>query len=459
MEIKKVFPRVLISAPKSGSGKTLITCGLLRLLERKGYKPVSFKCGPDYIDPMFHRTVLKIPSRNLDLFLMGTEGIKSALCRGTAGRDIGIIEGVMGYFDGVSATSVSGSSYDIGKISGAPSILIVNCKGMSRSMLPMIKGYCDYRLDENESKDNTNNIRGIILNNISDRLADEISALILEETGVPVIGHLPMMKDLEIKSRHLGLIMPSEIPGILSVIYRVSDELEERFDFDKFIEIANGASELKDNRSYDAVDADDNSVRVGVARDEAFCFYYDDNLDLLKEMGAEIVYFSPLHDKEIPNVSRLILGGGYPELYAKQLSENVSMISSIRKAAGKGMPILAECGGFLYLKENLRDQDGNEFEMAGILKGNAYMTESLGHFGYVTMTAQRDNPYLESGDIIRGHEYHYCDTTDNGDVCEMKKPSGNRSWRGYQMSKNVFAGFAHLYYPSCPEFARRFLEA
>ena len=455
------FPRVLISAPKSGSGKTLITCGILRLLERKGYKPASFKCGPDYIDPMFHKTVLKIPARNLDLFLMEKSGINDVLCRGMAGRDIGIIEGVMGYFDGMSATSLAGSSYDLGLISGAPAILIVDCKGMSRSIIPMIKGFCDYEVKEKsgEKSYRNNNIRGLILNNISDRIADEISDMILEETGIPVIGHLPALKDMEIKSRHLGLVMPSEIPGILSVIYRVSDELEERFDFDKFIEITKDASDLEESEAVISGELLKNPVRVGVALDEAFCFYYEDNLDFLREMGAEIVTFSPLHDERIPDVSRLIFGGGYPELYAKQLSENSSMIKSIRDAAEKGMPILAECGGFLYLKDSLKDDDGNTFKMAGVLKGDAYMTESLGHFGYVNVSPQKDNPYLAIGSTVRGHEYHYCDTTDNGDVCDVRKPLGNRAWTGYQICGNVFGGFAHLYYPSCPEFARRFLLA
>ena len=460
MSADRTFPRVLISAPKSGSGKTLITCGILRLLERKGYKPASFKCGPDYIDPMFHKTVLKIPSRNLDLFLMGQDGINKVLGRGMAGRDIGIIEGVMGYFDGMSATSLEGSSYDLGLISGAPAILIVDCKGMSRSIIPMIKGYCDYKVTEKSEDKNyqNNNIRGLILNNISDRIADEISALILEETGIPVIGHLPALKDMEIKSRHLGLVMPNEIPGILSVIYRVSDELVERFDFDKFIEIANGAPALEEREALISEKEIKAPVRIGVARDEAFCFYYEDNFDFLREMGAEIVNFSPLHDKKLPEVSRLIFGGGYPELYAKELSENRSMIKSLRDAAEKGMPILAECGGFLYLKDSLRDADGNCFKMAGVLKGDAYMTERLGHFGYVNVAPRKDNPYLTEGSVIRGHEYHYCDTTDNGDVCEVKKPLGNRSWTGYQISGNVFGGFAHLYYPSCPEFIQRFLS-
>ncbi|WP_044958420.1 cobyrinate a,c-diamide synthase [Butyrivibrio sp. WCD2001] len=455
------LPRILISAPKSGSGKTLITCAILRLLERKGYKPASFKCGPDYIDPMFHKTVLGIPSRNIDLFLMEEEGIIRALRKGSEDHDIGIIEGVMGYFDGMSATSAKGSSYDISRITGTPAILVVDCKGMSRSILPMVKGFCDYCLNDVAGDSNigisSNNIKGLFLNNISDHLCDEISELILRETGVPVIGHLPDLKDIEIGSRYLGLVMPSEIPGILSQIYRVCDALEERFDFDSFIEISREAEDLKISAEENYGTKPYTPIRVGVAMDEAFCFYYEDNFDLLREMGAEIVSFSPIHDKELPKVSRLILGGGYPELYAKELSENRSMKESIKNAAISGMPILAECGGFLYLKSSLRDLDGNNFEMADVLPGEAYMTGKLTHFGYVNVSAVSANPYLEVGSTVRGHEYHYYDTTDNGDICDIVKPSGTRSWKGYQTMNNVFAGFAHLYYPSCKEFIRKFL--
>ena len=461
MSEKKTFPRVVISAPKSGSGKTLITCAVLRLLERKGYKPASFKCGPDYIDPMFHKTVLRIPSRNLDLFLMGKDGVKTVLSKGSHGRDIGIIEGVMGYYDGMSATSMEGSSYDLSRLTESPTILVIDCKGMSRSILPMIKGFCDY--DTGKTDDHLtgkrNNIQGLILNNISDRLSDELSELILKETGIPVIGHLPALKDIEIGSRHLGLVMPSEIPGILSVIYRFTDELEERFDFDRFMKIANSASDIEENESFYREDTKKKVVKIGVARDEAFCFYYEDNLDLLKEMGAELVNFSLIHDSVLPDVSGLILGGGYPELYAKELSANTKMLQSIKNAAESGMPMLAECGGYLFLKDRLSDPEGITYEMAGVLEGDAYMTESLSHFGYVNVSAKEDNPYLESGKIIKAHEYHYCDTTDNGSICDVKKPTGNRSWTGYQVSQNVFGGFAHLYYPSCQSFIDRFLEA
>ena len=448
MSENKNFPRIIIGAPGSGSGKTLITCAILRILEKKGYKPISYKCGPDYIDPMFHRTVLGIPSRNLDLFLQKENGVKSALIKGSAGRDIGIIEGVMGFYDGVSATSMEGSTYHISRVTGTPAMLLVNCKGMSRSILPMLKGYAEY----GEEKA----IRGFFLNNISDHLAAELSPLIFEETGIPVVGHLPHLKDNELQSRHLGRVMPSEIPGILSLIDGVSTELEPRIDIELLMNIAETAGEIE--AEPEKTCSQSFNVKVAVARDEAFCFYYEDNLELLKEMGAEIIPFSPIHDEKLPEADRLILGGGYPELYAKELSENETMLESIRKAIDRGMPTLAECGGFLYLKETLTGSDNKKYKMAGVLKGDAFMTGKLSHFGYVNVTAVEDSPYLKKGETILGHEYHYYDTTDNGQVCEIKKQNGKNKWDGIQVKSGLFAGFAHLYYPSLREFIQRFLK-
>ncbi len=446
----KEFPRFMICAPSSGSGKTLITCALLRILIRHGFLPASYKCGPDYIDPMFHKRVLGIPSRNLDVFFMGGFELKNALCRGSEGRDIGVLEGVMGLFDGMSADSSDGSSIDISAITGTPVILVVNCKGMSRSVIPLVKGFCDY--------DKGKMIRGVILNNISPMIATSIKEELEEETKIPVIGLLPAMKDVNFESRHLGLVMPDEVPKVLENIDRVADKLEENLELDKLLEIARDTNSIPVLKDFGIKEEDKTPVRVGVAMDEAFCFYYEDNSDLLKEMGAEIVPFSPVHDSHLPDVSRLIFGGGYPELHAKALSDNASMRKEILEAAQNGMPILAECGGFLYLQEMLTDPEGNIYEMVGALQGTSHMTDKLWHFGYVTMEADSSGPYLNARECVKAHEFHYYDTTDNGDICVLKKPSG-RSWSGYQLKENVFGGFAHLYYPSNPDMIKRFLNA
>ena len=445
--MSSVCPRILICAPGSGSGKTLVTCAILRLLKKHGYDPCSFKCGPDYIDPMFHKKVLGIPSGNLDLFLAGEEGALRSLSEGMEGRDIAVIEGVMGVYDGMGKCECEGSSYDLCVRTKTPAILVVNCRGMSRSIIPMIKGFLEYGAPSI--------IQGVILNNISPMIASDISVLIEKELKIPVMGFLPKLEGEVLGSRHLGLVMPDEVPEVLEIIDRVADELEKSFDLEKFFEIARSAKPIE-CRELEITHVTDKTVAV--AMDEAFCFYYEDNLRLLEKMGARIKFFSPIHDEHLPEADGIIIGGGYPELHLKELSDNLPMRNDIKSAAARGIPILAECGGFLYLKDSFRDKDGKVYEMAGVLPGQGYMTDKLTHFGYVSVTAAQDTPYLNKGDTVIGHEFHYCATTDNGSVCTMSKPVGNRSWEGYQVSGNVFAGFAHLYYPSCPEFIERFLR-
>ena len=441
-----VLPRVLLCAPKSGSGKTLITCALLRALVKKGFNPCAFKCGPDFIDPMFHKTVLGIPSRNLDLIMAGEEGVKASLVAGSKDSDIGVIEGVMGFYDGLGVEEGLGSSYDLCVRTDTPAILIVDAKGMSTSVVAMIKGYLEF------GKERV--IKGVILNRVSPAVVSELSALIKKELGIPVIAALPVIKEAALESRHLGLVLPAEIPELLSKVDKVSDELLKSIDMDALMQIAESAGNIgaKGDGSYPRFD-----VTVGVARDEAFCFYYEENIELLQKMGARIEFFSPIHDEKLPEVSRLIIGGGYPELYAKELSENEGMLKSIREAAGAGMPILAECGGFLYLQEALQDKEGRKYDMVGALKGTSHMRDKLSHFGYVSVYANADNAYLKETDRVRGHEFHYYDTTDNGDAVTVTKLSSGKSWSGYQAEKNVFAGFAHLYYPSCEKLVERFL--
>lgn len=463
-------PRIMIAAPGSGSGKTLITCAVLRILDRRGIKVASFKCGPDYIDPMFHKQVLGIPSRNLDMFLSGEDGMIETLKRGTVGSDIAVIEGVMGFFDGMNMESSDNSSYDIARRTGTPVILVVSCKGMGRSIIPFIKGFTDYQYEKC--------IKGIILNNTSKTVYEILKEDIYKETGAKVLGFLPKLKDLEIGSRHLGLMQPEEIPEILKTIDRVADALLESLDVKVILEIAKEAAKTCNsegnlnnfasctNQVNWGNDIDDSksiyharhSIRIGIARDEAFSFYYEDNLELLQNLGAELVFFSPMRDKEIPDVSRLILGGGYPELYAKALSENESIKESIRQAISNKMPVLAECGGFLYLNRTLETPEKDSYKMVGIFDGDCHMQDKLTHFGYVNVRATVDTPYLRFGEIVRGHEFHYYDTSDNGDTCEVLKPNGKRKWGGYKVKENVFSGFAHLYYPSNIEFIKRFIE-
>lgn len=454
--MEHIFPRVLICAPGSGSGKTVITCALLRILIRKGLLPASFKCGPDYIDPLFHKKVLGIPSRNLDYFLAGKGGVMRSLKRGIKDRNIGIIEGVMGFYDGMGASSIEGSSYDISRITGTPAILVINAKGMSRSAAALVKGFVEYMDYER------NQIKGIILNNISPSIAADIIKLIEEEVHVPVIGYLPHVSEADIASRHLGLVLPDEIPELIEKIDLMADKLEENLNFEKLLEIAAEAETIPDVEESFAPSFKKKknlaNPQIAVAMDEAFCFYYEDNLDMLRDMGARITFFSPLHDKQLPKAQGYIIGGGYPELYAKELSENSEMINSIRGAFLRRVPIFAECGGFMYLQENMNDKEGVTYPMVGVIPGESHMTDKLSRFGYVTVTAARNNDYLRPFESISGHEFHYYDTSDNGDACIISKGTRNRYWKGIHSTNNLFAGFPHLYYPSCQELVERFLE-
>lgn len=452
------IPRILIAAPGSGSGKTLLTCALLRILGRKGIRAAAFKCGPDFIDPMFHKKVLGTPSRNLDLYLAGEEGVRRSFAAGCTGAQIAVIEGVMGYFDGTGASGMEGSSYHLASVLQAPVLLAADVCGMSRSAAALIKGFADY----GEQK----MIRGAFLNRVSPAIAERISGWLKSEAAIPVLGSFPAADSLSIESRHLGLVEPDEIPDLLQKIDYAADLLEQTLNLELLLEIAGDAPVLRVekerlNKSETAAEsaredaaAKASPVTIAVAEDEAFSFYYEDNLELLEELGAEIVRFSPLHDTSLPEADGLLIGGGYPELRAQELAANTFMVSSIRRAVEQGMPILAECGGFQYLQEKLVDAEGTAYQMCGVLKGSSRMKKKLVRFGYVEVSGE--GLYFGSGRAIRGHEFHYSDSTDNGSDCRAAKPDG-RSWDCMVVQGRITAGYPHLYYRSDPAFAEAFV--
>lgn len=444
------IPRILIAAPHSGSGKTLLTCALLRLLQRKGIRTAAFKCGPDFIDPMFHKKVLGTPSRNLDLYMAGEEGVRRSFASGCAGAQIAVIEGVMGYFDGTGPSGMEGSSYRLASVLQTPVLLAANVRGMSRSAAALIKGFADYGKQKM--------IRGAFLNRVSPAVSERIGDWLESETGIPVLGSFPVDDALRIESRHLGLIEPDEIPDLLQKIDHAADLLEQTLDLERLLTIAGSAPVLHvEERIADGTETVANAlpVTIAVARDEAFSFYYEDNLELLEELGAKIVYFSPLHDKELPEADGLLIGGGYPELKARELAANTEMLASIRQAAERGMPMLAECGGFQYLQEELVDAEGNAHRMCGVLNGRSLMTNKLVRFGYVELSGE--GGYFGPGRTIRGHEFHYSDSTDNGNACKAVKPGG-RSWDCMVIQGRTAAGYPHLYYRSDPAFAEAFVR-
>lgn len=447
--------RLLIAGTMSGSGKTTVTCAILRAFQRRGKKLAACKCGPDYIDPMFHETVLDVPSENLDLFFHSPDVQTRLFLRHTEGMDLTIAEGVMGYYDGSSFEDTKGSSFEIAKTLRMPVLLVLNCRGMGHSILPYVKGFLDYK--------KPSYIRAILLNGITERTYERIRPVLetyfsTQNLDVRLAGYFPQVSDAVVKSRHLGLYLPSEVQDLKKKMDLLADQAEQTIDLALLEKIASEAPDFAGGKERGRREKKE-VVRIAAARDEAFCFYYKDNLEFLRERGCEIIPFSPLHDTALPkDTNGVILAGGYPELYAKELARNRSMRDSLFYGLESGIPCLAECGGFLYLKEELEGIDKTVYPMVGFLKGRGYRKEKMGRFGYLTLEVLEENPFLKKGQKLRGHEFHYWDCTENGEVCLAVKPDGKRSWKCVEVKERVFAGFPHISFYSEPMFAETFLN-
>lgn len=454
---KRRVPRVMIAGIASGSGKTTMVCAILQELKKRGLALSACKCGPDYIDPMFHRTITGAKTANLDLFFTPPDVVREILYQNSVGRDITIIEGVMGYYDGMQLGRDTASSYDVAKQTKTPVILSVSCKGMSLSLAAIIKGVMDFRQDSN--------IQGILLNGISKGLYEKIKPVVEEETKISVVGFLPPLSNFRLESRHLGLVTPKEIEDLQDQLDYLSEIARESIDLDAILEIAKNAPDIElgeitdTDSSARSVTIGKERIRIGYAYDQAFCFYYQENLHMLADMGATLVPFSPLKDTAIPdNINGLLLGGGYPEVYAKELAENESMRMSIKEAIDSGMPCIAECGGFMYLHERMQGKDEEWYEMVGAIEGECYKTKRLVRFGYVTLRANEETRYSVKDEVIRGHEFHYWDSTNTGANYTATKTSSDLSYPTIHAKDNLLAGYPHLYYRSNPRFAKRFIH-
>lgn len=441
-------PRLMVAAPASGSGKTTFVCALLRAFIRRGRRCASFKCGPDYIDPMFHReSVGTCRSANLDLFFSGGEGVRRLLAQGSRGMDLSVLEGVMGYYDGM-ATGTDASSWETARATETPAVLLVNGRGQAASLAALVSGFLRFRPDSG--------IRAVVLNNVSAGMAPFLRELLERECGIPVAGFLPPMGDCSLESRHLGLVTAAETADLAAKLDALAEQAEKTVDLDFLERLAGEAPPLE----YAPIPRERRfPVRVAVARDEAFCFYYGESLALLEELGAELIPFSPLSDAALPEADALLLGGGYPELHAKALADNASMRKSVAEALRGGMPAIAECGGFLYLHETLEGDDGKKYPMCGVIPAAAFRTEKLRRFGYINMTARRDNLLCPAGGTLRAHEFHYWDSEAPGDGFSAAKPLRDTRWDCAYISQTLYAGFPHLYLAGAPEAAARFLSA
>jgi len=445
-------PRILIGAPASGGGKTTFTCGLLHALVRRGKATAACKCGPDYIDPMFHSEVIGAQSRNLDLFFSGEEQVRRLVADSATVNDVIVIEGVMGYYDGI-AVSDEASAWHVACATDTPAVLVIDGRGRARSIAAEVAGFARFR--------EGSRVAGVVLNRVSSMLYPRLKELVEAETGVRVYGYLPVLEDCSLESRHLGLVTASEVADLREKLDKLASVMEETVDIDGLLELAATAPDLDSPAWHEEEPVPcARAPRIAVAHDDAFCFYYADALRLLEGLGAELVRFSPLADAALPEgVSGLYLGGGYPELHVRELSENAPMRASIARAIESGMPTVAECGGFMYLHEQLEGDDGTTLPQVGAISGTSYKTPKLGRFGYIDITAQYDGLLADAGETLPAHEFHYWDSDNPGSAFSAKKPQSNRSWECAFSTPSLYAGYPHLYLPGRPAAARRFVEA
>lgn len=439
-------PRVVIAGTGSGCGKTTVTCGILQALVNRGIPTAAAKCGPDYIDPMFHSTVIGTPSINLDSFFFTDNTLRYLLAEHGKDREITILEGVMGYFDGMDMVTGKASTFEIAAKTNSPVILVVGAKGASLSVLAAIHGFLTFM---GESR-----ICGVILNSCTAMTYAMLKEEILRRFSgrIQPLGYLPNLPECSLESRHLGLVTAQEVTDLHSKLDALADQAEKSLDLDGILKLAGQAEPLV----YSPVDVyrAAEPVRIAVARDRAFCFYYEDNFRMLRTMGAELVPFSPLEDPCIPeNVHGLYLGGGYPELYTEKLSRNESMLASVRDAVHSGLPCIAECGGFMYLNGSIGGTS-----MAGVLPGNCRDVGRLVRFGYVHLRAEKNNLLCHAGEEIPAHEFHHWDAEFPGEDFTAQKESG-RNWRCAIASERLYAGFPHFHFYANPRFAENFYNA
>ena len=444
----------VIAGPASGVGKTTVTLSLMAALRKHGLTVQPFKCGPDFIDGGHHARVCGRISRNLDGWMLSADKNRAIFYRSAADATVCVVEGMMGLFDGVDGKSQTGSTGEIAKWLGLPVILVVDASSMARSAAALVRGF--------ESFDPAVKVAGVIFNKVGGAAHYQMlkDALTTSTHALP-LGYLPHDERIEIPERYLGLVTAGENRLPDSMLSLLAELAEANIDLDQLLEcstplpipapvIANTRRNLT------------SSIRVGVARDEAFCFYYEDNLDALRDAGAEIVEFSPLEDSSPPTaVDALYFGGGYPELFAKQLAENRPMLTSIKRAAEEGLPMYAECGGLMYLAREIVAKEGSSFSMAGVLPIAVQMTERLVNFGYTEVSFTSDCLIGPADGKARGHSFHCSRIVDAAPMERVYRTrnsmTGGEEPEGVQV-KNVLASYIHIHFLSCPGIADTFVK-
>jgi len=443
---------IVIAGTHSGVGKTTVATGIMAALRRKGRKVQPFKVGPDYIDPSYHSAVCGAPSRNLDSWLLEQAAVVELFRRAMKNKDIAVVEGVMGLFDGFRGESEEGSTAHVAKLLGLPVILVVDASAAARSVGAMALGF--------KSFDPELNVAGVILNGIAGERHLEFAKPSLEKIGVPLLGYLPRRPDLALPERHLGLIPTVEGTVSPDFYSRLADQVEHTIDVDHILRLlapidsSAPAGPLVFPEAPRAT-----KVSIAVAKDKAFNFYYPDSLDLLEAWGAEITPVRLLEDSELPaGIGGLYIGGGFPELYARELSENHSMRRSVKEAAERGLPIYAECGGLMYLGESIEDSEGRNYPMAAVFSYRSSIKGSKLTLGYRRVSALDDNLLMGKGESVRGHEFHLSSL--NGEApapSAYDVPDQPGRNEGFRM-KNTLASYIHLHFGSKKSLAPSFVE-
>lgn len=442
---------ILIAGTSSGVGKTTIATGIMGAMHRRGIKVQPFKTGPDYIDPGYHASATSRVSRNLDTWMLSKGAVLELFHHAMTGKDMAVIEGVMGLYDGHAANDETGSTAELAKILGVPVFLILDSSKASRSHAAIVAGF--------RSFDPYLNIAGVILNEIgSERHLHLCKEPIEHYTGIPVVGYLPRRADLSIPERHLGLVPTAERPAAADFLDKLISQCEATLDIETILKISQSAELPRTVSTLFPEIKQTPVLSIGIARDRAFSFYYQDSLDILESWGCELVEFSPLSDTTLPeDISGLYIGGGFPEVYARQLAHNVSMKKSIAQAASRGMPIFAECGGLMYLCKSIRDLEGLEHTMAGVIPAGTQIDVPRLSLGYRTVCALNDNLLLKKGETARGHEFHWSQLSAGSMSPNAFKLTESQGKEGFIVN-NTLASYIHLHMAAKPGMAQHFIE-
>jgi cobyrinic acid a,c-diamide synthase len=449
--------RLVIAGTHSGVGKTTITVGLIDALRRRGLRVQPFKVGPDYIDPGYHTLAAGRPCRNLDTWMLPPERVQAMFAQAAASADVALIEGVMGLFDGSGYTDESGSTAEVAKLLDAPVVLVLDAARMARSAGAIALGY--QRFDRHLP------LAGFLVNRAAGENHGRGVVIAIEAaTSLPVFGWLPRAERLEIPERQLGLIPTSESAQSREFTRAAGDLVSQRLDLDRLQSLTNSRREQAVNPTFRTEEANPYRPIIAVARDEAFHFTYEDNLDLLRASGGELVSFSPLRDQTLPaGAAGVVLSGGFPEVFAEQLASNRAMQAALREAHDHGLPLYAECGGLMYLTQAIRDGAGNTFPMVGLLPGHCEMADSL-TMGYRIAQSAGESWFLHPGETIRGHEFHYSTWKDRPEhlppAYYLLPRSGDGEARpeGARVG-NLWASYVHVHFGAKPELTRRFVNA